>query len=108
MERNENQATNAVSSTPLFGFQTLVGKWARKTFPKATKESWVKHLEKEVKELQDDHTPEEAADCLILLLGYAHINNFDLMEEAQKKMEINKRRKWGKPDSDGVVEHVRD
>ena len=94
------------AGSALLAYQTEVGTWARSTFPLATKESWVAHLRKEVAELAESHDPQEAADCLILLLGHAHINGYDLLLEAQAKMEINRRRKWGEPDAEGVVEHV--
>lgn len=90
----------------LHPFQTEVGTWARATFPTATQESWVAHLAREVKELAADQRPAEAADCLILLLGLAHVNGYDLMAEAMAKMAINRRRVWGKPDAEGVVEHI--
>ena len=90
----------------LLPFQTETGTWARTTFPTATPTSWVKHLAREVGELAESQDPAEAADCLILLLGLAHVQGYDLMAEAQHKMEINRRRKWGKPDAEGVVEHI--
>lgn len=90
----------------LHPFQTEVGTWARTTFPTATQENWVAHLGREVKELAASQHPAEAADCLILLLGLAHVNGYDLMAEAQAKMVVNRARKWGKPDAEGVVEHV--
>jgi NTP pyrophosphatase (non-canonical NTP hydrolase) len=53
---------------------------------------------------------EEYADCMMLLLDSA--NHFGLSAErllyiTKQKLEINKKRKWGKPDCNGVVEHVR-
>ena len=88
-------------------FQTKVGSWARKTFPSGTPKSWCAHIMREAKELQDAPSdPKEAADILILLMGLAHINGYDLMGEAQKKMEVNYRRKWGQPDHEGVIEHI--
>jgi NTP pyrophosphatase (non-canonical NTP hydrolase) len=68
----------------------------------------VAHLKKEVDELAESHDPEEAADCLILLLHHAHKCGYDLMIEAFKKFEINRQRRWGRPDEDGVVEHIRE
>lgn len=37
---------------------------------------------------------EELADCLILLLDIAYLNNVDLSAEFYTKMDINKQRKW--------------
>ncbi len=64
------------------------------------------HLRREVDELAADHSPEEAADCFILLLGHAHENGYDLLAAAKRKMAINYERKWGEPDEEGVVEHI--
>jgi predicted house-cleaning noncanonical NTP pyrophosphatase (MazG superfamily) len=89
-----------------------VGQWAVSTFTQATPESWCKHLQKEVAELAEDPSDlEEIADCMILLAGLAHKQNYtpqDLRQAIREKLEINKKRVWGKPDKDGVVEHVRD
>lgn len=54
---------------------------------------------------------EEYADCMMLLLDSA--NHFGLsadrlLHQVKKKLEINKKRKWGKPDCNGVIEHIRD
>jgi hypothetical protein len=53
----------------------------------------------------------EYADCLILLLDAYRMNGGradDLIETCYKKLEINRKRKWGKPDTNGVVEHIRE
>jgi predicted house-cleaning noncanonical NTP pyrophosphatase (MazG superfamily) len=92
-------------------FQKWVGEWGNETFnPKRGNNSKaiVHHLEKEVCELMDSNSPEEAADCFILLLHHAHALGYDLLDEARKKMEINKERQWGLPDENGVVEHVKE
>ncbi|MFA5378125.1 MAG: dATP/dGTP pyrophosphohydrolase domain-containing protein [Dehalococcoidia bacterium] len=106
----EMQAAGLCSPAPagsvLLQIQTEIGTWARATFPTATKESWVAHLRREVEELANSHAPDEAADCLILLLGHAHINGYDLLAAALAKMEVNRNRTWGKPDYEGVVEHI--
>jgi len=91
--------------------QDDVGLWGEETFPNATSHSIICHLEKEVKELKgyllDSQLKEECADCFLLLLHLAHRGRFSLLDEARKKMAINYRRTWGKPDKDGVVEHIR-
>jgi len=92
---------------PLKAFQYAVGEWGKQTFPWQTIESIIAHLKREVKELSDDPGTEEAADCFLLLLNLAHRLGFDLKEEAEAKFRINRKRKWGKPDSQGVVEHIR-
>jgi len=92
-------------------FQSEDGEWASKTFPQATNQSITEHLKREVNELsnsKDSCDTSEAADCLLILLHHAHKNGYDLLSEAKSKFEINKKRKWGKPDKLGVVEHVID
>lgn len=51
----------------------------------------------------------EFADCFMLLLDavtHSGINAALLLEATNRKLEINKDRKWGKPDENGVVEHI--
>ena len=51
----------------------------------------------------------EFADAYMLLLDSAWhfgISIKTLLEYTQKKLEINKKRKWGKPDKNGVIEHI--
>ena len=68
------------------------------------------HLLKEVKETVE--APEdvvEYADMLILLLGAFKRTGGtaeQLVQAALDKVEINKVRKWGKPDENGVIEHI--
>jgi predicted house-cleaning noncanonical NTP pyrophosphatase (MazG superfamily) len=88
-------------------FQSVVGEWADDKFPESNRHSIVKHLESEVSELLESHEPEEAADCLLLLMHHAHKGGYDLFDESVKKLEVCKLRKWGQPDEHGVVEHIR-
>lgn len=88
--------------------QKEIGEWGVKTFPKATPDTQLRHLKREVNELFEQHDPVEAADCLILLLGHAHRRGYDLFEEAVKKFKIIQGRKWAEPDSEGVQEHIRE
>jgi len=65
-----------------------------------------------VDELTDqiDKTDMEFADCFMLLLdaaSHSYIDAEQLIGLSYKKMEINKNRKWGEPDENGVVEHVK-
>lgn len=51
----------------------------------------------------------EAVDCFTLLLDVLAHEQFDvedLVLASFEKMEVNKKRKWGKPDENGVVEHI--
>jgi NTP pyrophosphatase (non-canonical NTP hydrolase) len=53
----------------------------------------------------------EFADCFILLLDSAHHFNItaeQLINLSREKLGVNKARKWGKPDINGVVEHIKD
>jgi len=101
-----------------------ISKWQKETFGQATPLSKLAHLIKEVVELKDaiqneDHTIDheairktkmEYADCFFLLFGSAAAYGMsyeDICDAVQKKFEINKARKWGKPDVNGVVEHIK-
>lgn len=86
--------------------QTDVGLWGMKTFGPGRPEAILAHLADELVELCIYREPEEAADCLILLLQFAHVSGFSLYDETAKKMDINRRRRWGAPDERGVVRHV--
>lgn len=89
-------------------FQSEVSKWAYQTFPHQTPHSKMAHLRKEIDELAENTSDgEEMADCFILLLNLAEMAGVDLMTEARRKMEINRKRKWGAPDADGVCHHVK-
>lgn len=96
-------------------FQQEVGEWGDETFNRTKGCDYlfitgrIMHLTKEVKELKQgclSDIPEESVDCFLLLLHIAHIYGFDLLAAAKDKMEINRKRKWGEPDKDGVIEHV--
>lgn len=82
------------------------------------------HLQKESKELTESldkyfkektaknfaKAKEELADCTILVLDCAtHFgcNADELITACYNKLEKNKSRVWGKPDKNGVVEHVK-
>lgn len=92
--------------------QDKIANWSDSTFgsgrPATTP---LHHLAKEVSELieaPDDRM--EYADCLMLLLDAYRMSGGsadDLVEACYQKLEINQQRKWGKPDKNGVVEHIR-
>lgn len=71
----------------------------------------LRHLEKESREAQDKPgDAEELADCFLLILDAARrsgIGPLQLIEAAQRKMDINRTRQWPKPVDDQPVEHVR-
>lgn len=80
--------------------------WANSTFTVANPHSKAEHLRREAEELcRDPHDVEEMADVFILL---SHISDgHDLHSAVRAKLEKNKARKWGSPDAQGVVEHIR-
>lgn len=93
-----------------------ITEWQKVTFPKATSGSKIHHLKQEVKELQVDVDEQEPlrrlefADCLLLLFGAAAADGMtyeDICNAIQEKFEINKKRTWGKPDANGVVNHIK-
>lgn len=94
-----------------------ISEWQNKTFGHATALSKVEHLKQEVKELRNDlkvnssHARLEFADCFILLFGAAASYGYEY-EDIQciiaEKMDINIHRKWGNPDKNGVVNHIKE
>lgn len=96
-----------------------ITQWQKEVFPQATKFSKLAHLEQELEELvmalhSENETEEgkqfEFADCFLLLFGAASAHGMtyaDICKSIDDKMSINKNRKWGKPDKDGVVNHVK-
>lgn len=90
--------------------------WQKETFGEATALSKIAHLSQEITELESDlfHQAEnrrlEFADCFFLLFGAAAADGMsyeDICNAIQEKFEINKVRKWGKPDANGVVNHIK-
>ena len=91
----------------LSSIQEETGSWAEEHFPGMTNEAIWEHLHREVKELSYEFSPEEAADCFLILLHLAHKNKFNLLAEALKKYKVNTERKWAtEPDAQGVYPHI--
>lgn len=71
----------------------------------------IHHLAKEVNELLENPTDlSEYADCFFLLFNAAAEAGYtseQLLIAIADKLEVNRKRKWGKADSDGVVEHIK-
>lgn len=93
--------------------QNDVVEWADATFgynrlPDVT----IAHLVSEIKELKKSpYDYEEYADCFMLLIQAFHQaggNTDMLLGECFKKLEINKKRRWGKKNIDGYHEHIED
>jgi hypothetical protein len=91
--------------------------WQKQTFGQATPISKIGHLAEELQELVADlknNNPDrrlEYADCFFLLFGSAAADGMsyqDICNAIQEKFEINKRRRWGKPDENGIVKHIKD
>lgn len=92
-----------------------ISAWQKQTFPNATPLSKIAHLAEELQELYSDlkiNNPErrlEFADCFLLLFGCAAADGMaykDVCDAIQEKFDINKSRKWGEPDENGVVKHL--
>jgi len=97
--------------------------WQKQTFPSATSLSKLTHLAGEeatgeVGELKHeiiagvsyDKMKMEVADCFFLLFGAAASEGMtysEIVEAIQEKFEINKKRNWGNPDKNGVVNHIK-
>ena len=100
----------------LKSFLNDVYKWQDETFKTATSLSKLYHLKKEINELieaveKDERLAfaSEYADCFLLLFGAARkdgLESEDILKVMILKQEINKRRKWGEADENGVVEHI--
>lgn len=102
----------APAPSHLDALQADVCAWAEQTFPAATLKTTMTHLRRKLDEIERDpnDATEWAVVFLILLHGSSRFGllNFSTIERAARaKFEINKTREWGKPDAEGVVEHVR-
>ena len=91
--------------------QKTVGDWARATFGPATPLRIAVRLNEEVAELLTkvaqgrQGVEEEAADVLVVLYHFAETFGMNLQEEVNRKMAINRQRKW-KLDGTGTGQHV--
>ncbi len=70
------------------------------------------HLKKEIEETIESGDAEEYADCLLLLCDsfrkrHPELDADDLIEIAYQKIKTCRQRKWGDPDENGVIEHIR-
>lgn len=93
----------------LSAVQEVIGNWADEKHPKTGKRAICEHLRREVVELTENFAPDEAADCLILLLHLAHKANFNLLGEMLKKHKINTERLWAtEPDEQGIYLHIKE
>jgi len=91
--------------------------WQEATFRVINPIGLINHLEQEVDELcqsmgmgMDEFKRHEFADCFILLMGAAKADGMsyeDICNAISEKLEINKKRTWGEPDSNGVINHIK-
>ena len=107
-----------IEKEALDALQTEIGSWSDVTFPTSTPETIIRHLKKEVEEMEEAHQgdklfphtnkelPHEIADCIMLLLHLAHRKGVSARDAIREKFEICKNRKWGPPDEHGCVRHV--
>ena len=93
-----------------------ITEWQKETFKKATPLSKLAHLKQEIEELETDLINDnkerrlEFADCFLLLFGAAQADGMsyeDIINCIDEKFQIVKKRKWGKPDKNGVVNHIK-
>jgi hypothetical protein len=93
-----------------------IRKWSDATFGEDQRTIPIlHHLMKEVPEAIEvcetgSHKAQwEFADCLMLLLdasSHYGMDAEDLIRYTRLKLNVNKLRKWGKPDKNGVIEHI--
>lgn len=109
-----------LQSESFYGVQKDAVQWASRTFPghhlPAASGGILTHLVEEAGELQrawafdlpNKEMHLEAADVLILLMQFAYLQGIDLMDAVKEKMAINKKRRWGPAQENGVVHHVKE
>lgn len=82
--------------------------WANQTFD-TTSRAKATHICREALELRENPADGgEMADILILLAHLADREGVNLAEAVRQKLAINRQRRYGESDADGVVEHVRE
>lgn len=93
-----------------------ITEWQKQTFGQSTALSKIAHLLEECNELIIDLEKDspnkrlEFADCFILLFGAAAVDGMDfedICNAIHDKMDINYKRTWGKPNENGVVNHIK-
>lgn len=95
--------------------QESIGAWVEQTFGPGTAKRHATRVGEEVVELiqvlfnepGSEKAAAEAADVLIVLYAVASSLGVDLHEEVDKKMQINRGRKW-RIDGDGCGYHVKE
>lgn len=81
-------------------------------FPNHKLEGILKHLKREVDEIEKEPKDIiEWADALILYIGAmrtAGIEIYDVIKAVEIKQDINKKREWHEADADGVYSHKKE
>ena len=93
--------------------QNELASWSDNTFgANRQPKSPLCHLKLEIEELiREPYDRMEYADCFNLLLDAYRMaggSADDLVLAGKQKLEICKKRKWGKPDANGVVQHIKE
>lgn len=70
------------------------------------------HMKKEIDEAIEGGDIEEFADIMLLLLDafrkrFPNLPTNDLLDLCEEKIHVCEKREWGKPDKNGVIEHLR-
>lgn len=98
---------------PRGSWSTRIHKWQRKTFGQSTVIRSIQRCQEEWDELQDEaalgryeKASKECADVVIVLSAVCANMGYDLAQEVEKKMAINRARKWN-VDGTGCGYHVK-
>ena len=91
--------------------QHSINDWQDEVFPNRTLQGQLEKLEQEIAELyfaieekDEPSIQKEIADCMIVLMGIAGIEDIDLQSVVEAKMKINKLRMW-EENHPGVHQH---
>ena len=97
---------DGMTEITITNLQKICGRWAEETFPKSTPQSVIEHFREEAEEFAEMGDPEEAADCVLLLLHHASKEGYSLLDEVLKKFRTNTKRTWAKePNEKGYFKH---
>lgn len=114
-KEKQNEGGYAVIGFHLLSFWNDQKEWSQKTFGDNKKMGPLgplHHLLEEVNEtIIAPYDIMEYADMFILILDAARRAGFSLeeiLEAAQQKLDICKKRKWGIPDKNGKVKSIKD